>query len=78
MVLTLNFIWTFTGSAQKVVLLTKGGPGTSSLTISYYLFEQAFMLNRIGYSQAIGVLLFMVGLIGMLLIRRMTQRREQY
>lgn len=77
-VLTLNFIWTLTGSAQNVLLLTRGGPGTSSLTVSYYLYEQAFDANRIGYSQAIGVLLLMMGLIGMLLIRRSTQSNYEY
>jgi multiple sugar transport system permease protein len=70
----LNFVWTLTGSAQYVLLLTKGGPGTSSLTLSYYLYDKAFVTSRIGYSQAIGVLLFFSGMIGMLLIRRATQR----
>jgi multiple sugar transport system permease protein len=72
--LTLNFVWTLTGSAQYVLLLTKGGPGTSSLTLSYYLYDKAFLSYRIGYSQAIGVLLFFAGMIGMLFIRRVTQR----
>lgn len=76
-VMTLNFVWTLTGSAQNVQLLTGGGPGTSSLTIGYYLFENAFLTYRIGYSQAIGVLLLLMGLVGMLLIRRMTQRSYQ-
>lgn len=72
--LTLNFIWTLTGSAQYVLLLTKGGPGTSSLTLSYYLYDKAFVTDRIGYSQAIGVLLLLMGMVGMVLIRRATQR----
>ncbi len=72
--LTLNFIWTLTGSAQYVLLLTKGGPGTSSLTLSYYLYDKAFVTARIGYSQAIGVLLLLMGMVGMVLIRRVTQR----
>jgi multiple sugar transport system permease protein len=76
-VMTLNFVWTLTGSAQNIQLLTGGGPGTSSLTIGYYLFENAFLTYRIGYSQAIGVLLLLMGLVGMLLIRRVTQRSYQ-
>jgi len=72
--LTLNFIWTLTGSAQYVLLLTKGGPGTSSLTLSYYLYDRAFVTDRIGYSQAIGLLLLVMGMVGMVLIRRLTQR----
>jgi len=72
--LTLNFIWTLTGSAQLVLLLTKGGPGTSSLTLSYYLYDKAFLTHRIGYSQAIGVLLLLMGVVGLVFIRRATQR----
>ena len=75
--LTLNFVWTLTGSAQIVQLLTGGGPGTSSMTIGYYLFDKAFLTYRIGYSQAIGVLLLLMGLVGMVLIRRVTQRSYQ-
>ena len=72
--LTLNFIWTLTGSAQYVLLLTQGGPGTSSLTLSYYLYDKAFLTHRIGYSQAIGVLLLLMGVVGLVFIRRATQR----
>ncbi|MBN1249658.1 MAG: sugar ABC transporter permease [Anaerolineae bacterium] len=72
--LTLNFVWTLTGSAQYVLLLTKGGPGTSSLTLSYYLYDKAFLTYQIGYSQAIGVLLLFAGMIGILLTRRLTHR----
>lgn len=70
LMLMLNFVWLLLGSAQNVLLLTQGGPGSSSMTLSYYLFDQAFVSTRIGYSQAIGALLFVVSLAGMLLIRR--------
>lgn len=67
----LQFLWTLFGSAQHVLLLTKGGPGSSSTTLAYLVYQKAFLQADLGYSQAVGVLLFAVGLVGMLLIRRL-------
>ncbi len=74
--MVLNFVWIMYGSAQNVLILTKGGPGDHSLTLGYYLFNQAFVATRLGYSQAIAVFAFMIGLSGILLIRRLTRRSE--
>ena len=65
----LHFLWLLTGSAQNVLILTRGGPGDYSLTLGYYLYDQAFITQRLGYSQAIGVVLFAVGILGLVLIR---------
>ena len=40
------------------------------MTLAYLLYDQAFVSSQIGYSQAVGVVLFLFGLAGMLLIRR--------
>jgi multiple sugar transport system permease protein len=74
--MVLNFIWIIYGSAQNVLILTKGGPGDHSLTLGYYLYNQAFISYRLGYSQAIAVFAFIMGLLGILLIRRLTRRPE--
>jgi multiple sugar transport system permease protein len=74
--MVLNFIWIIYGSAQNVLILTRGGPGDHSLTLGYYLYSQAFVANRMGYSQAIAVFAFIMGLFGILLIRRLTRRPE--
>jgi len=66
----LQFLWTLFYSATTVLLLTQGGPGTSSTTLSYMVYSEAFIQSNIGYSQAVGVVLFLVGLVGMLVIRR--------
>jgi multiple sugar transport system permease protein len=47
------------------------------VTLAYYLYDQAFVSTRLGYSQAIGVLLFVVGFAGMLVIRRAFRTRER-
>jgi multiple sugar transport system permease protein len=66
----LQFLWILLASAQNILLLTEGGPGNSSMTLAYLLYDQAFVSSQIGYSQAVGVVLFLFGLAGMLLIRR--------
>ncbi len=72
----LSFLWTL-GSSQLVLILTKGGPGTCSLTLGYLLYEQAFRYRDLGYSQAIGVFIFFVGVISMVAIRMATNRRYE-
>ncbi|MFJ8753157.1 carbohydrate ABC transporter permease [Streptomyces sp. NPDC102441] len=66
----LQFLWTLFGSAQNVLLLTQGGPGSSSTTLSFLVYQKAFIAADLGYSQTVGVVLFLVGLAGLLAIRR--------
>jgi multiple sugar transport system permease protein len=73
-VVILQFLYILSGAAQNVILLTQGGPGTATLTLGYYLYSQAFLTQRLGYSQAIGVLIFFVGIAAILVIRRITSR----
>lgn len=72
----LLFLWILMGSAQNVLLLTKGGPGDSSLTLGYYLYRLAFENRYLGYSQTVGVFIFVIGIFGTLLIRRLTRGQE--
>ncbi|WP_448058492.1 carbohydrate ABC transporter permease [Cellulomonas hominis] len=66
----LQFLWTLFTSAALVLLLTKGGPGTASTTLSYLVYQKAFSQQDLGYSQVVGVVLLLLGVVGMLLIRR--------
>jgi multiple sugar transport system permease protein len=70
----LQFLYILCGSAPNVILLTKGGPGTATLTLGFYLYNQAFVVQRLGYSQAIAVLLFLIGIAVILVIRSITSR----
>jgi ABC-type sugar transport system permease subunit len=70
----LELMWVLLGSAQTILLLTRGGPGNASLNLSYYLYTLAFDVRNLGYSQAIGVFIFIIGMIGMFLIRKITRR----
>lgn len=43
--------------------LTGGGPNNASVTMMYYLYQNAFVYNRTGVAAAIGVLMFIVALV---------------
>jgi ABC-type sugar transport system permease subunit len=70
----LIFIMTMS-QAGLPLLLTKGGPGTTTYTLGYYLYDMAFNAQKLGYSQAIGVFLFVAGILGTLIIRRVFRPR---
>lgn len=56
-------------SFETILLLTQGGPGFSSETISYYIYWSGFLGSRQGYGSAISVILFLVtSAISLLLI----------
>ncbi|GAA4086697.1 carbohydrate ABC transporter permease [Nonomuraea soli] len=67
----LQFLWTLFSSAAVVLLLTRGGPGTSTVNLSFLVYDYAFNQSKVGYSQAIAVMLFVVGVLGLLGIRRL-------
>lgn len=43
----------------QVSVMTKGGPNGSTTTIIYYLFQQGFTSQKIGYASAISVFFFL-------------------
>jgi len=66
----LLFLYLLVGNAPNVLLLTQGGPGDLSTTVGYYLYQQAFSVQKYGYSQAVGVFTLVVGVIGLAAISR--------
>ena len=44
----------------EIYIMTKGGPGYSTYTISYYLYSNAFEYGQMGYACAIAVVLFLI------------------
>ncbi|NYE19020.1 carbohydrate ABC transporter permease [Microbacterium immunditiarum] len=71
----LQFLWTFFGTAGLILILTQGGPGRATETLSWLVFRFGYEDADVGYSQAIGILLFVVGVIGLLVIRRFLRAR---
>lgn len=45
---------------ESVFILTKGGPGTSTMVPAVYMYEQGFTYKRMGYCQAMGIILFVL------------------
>lgn len=43
-----------------IQLLTSGGPNNSTMTIMYYIYYEAFKLNRYGYGNAMGITLAII------------------
>ncbi|GHJ43033.1 transporter [Catellatospora sp. TT07R-123] len=73
----LQFLWTLFTSAALILLLTKGGPGTSSTTLSYLVYAKAFSQRDLGYSQVVGVTLLILGIGGMILIRALLRSSKE-
>jgi multiple sugar transport system permease protein len=73
LVTILQFLAILSGAAY-MILLTQGGPGTATFTLGYYLYDQAFLSHRLGYSQALGVMIFFIGIVVIVMIRRVTSR----
>lgn len=48
---------------ETIFILTKGGPGTSTMVPSIMLYESAFSFKKYGYSSAIGVVMFVIILV---------------
>lgn len=46
-----------------IQLLTYGGPNNSSVTLMYYLYNNAFKYNQLGVASAVGVIMFVITLI---------------
>ncbi|MBO9596596.1 MAG: sugar ABC transporter permease [Cohnella sp.] len=46
-----------------IQLLTGGGPNNASVTLMYYLYNNAFKFNQLGVASAVGVIMFVITLI---------------
>jgi multiple sugar transport system permease protein len=45
---------------EQTYVLTKGGPGNATLTLSYYIWESAFKFFNVGSASAMAYLLFVI------------------
>ncbi len=66
--------WAFQMFVQPY-LLTKGGPDYSTMTITYYLYQQAFSSYNIGYGSAIAVIGVAIFLVIVGLEKRLLRER---
>lgn len=59
-------------------IMTEGGPGVSSTTISWYIYEEAFQASDVGRAAAVGVVMFFMLLIGTGFQLRYMERKVHY
>jgi len=59
---------------EQTFMLTQGGPAYATLTISYYIYQQAFQFSRMGYGAALSYVMFLI-LLGFTVIGLRYQRR---
>lgn len=56
-----------------IYMMTGGGPGTKTTTITIYMYKQAFVSQQLGYGTAIAMLLLVIGIIMSVLYTRMSK-----
>jgi raffinose/stachyose/melibiose transport system permease protein len=64
-------------SFENVLVLTNGGPGDSTLTPALYLYTTGFSYNEMGYSSAIGLVLFIILLLLTLINNKFIKNTEK-
>ncbi|MGC5166493.1 carbohydrate ABC transporter permease [Luteimicrobium sp. DT211] len=62
---------------DQAYVLTKGGPGNSTVTIVYYIYDRGFGALRMGYASALSFVLFVVIFIFSLVNARLTNRESR-
>lgn len=74
-------IITLIGSFQlfeQTYMMTEGGPANSTLTLSYFVFQNAFQYFRMGYATALACLLFAITFAVTLVQFRLQRRWVHY
>jgi len=73
-VLVVNTITAFAFMFTYIYTITNGGPGTDTYVSEFYVYQQAFTNQNMGYAAAIGVTLVVIVLaIGLFQIRILTR-----
>ena len=66
----------FVGISQTfgmIALITNGGPGDSTTTLSFYMYQTSFQFYRFGYASAVGLVTFL-GIFAIMLLMWRAQR----
>ena len=61
-----------------IAFLTQGGPGESTTTMSYLMYQNGFQYYRFGYAAAIGVTSFLGVLVLSVFFWRLQRNRGLY
>lgn len=77
-IFTMGLIAGFQGGFTQAYLMTSGGPGGATTTITYYIYNNAFAWSRMGYAAAVAWLLFLLVFGATLLNWRLGGKLEEY
>ena len=58
-VTVMTFIGSF-GVFSQIFIMTEGGPGTATITVSYYIYTNAFLYFDAGYANTVAVAFFAI------------------
>jgi ABC-type sugar transport system permease subunit len=58
--LCLGLLGAMQGGFEIAYIMTGGGPLRSTTTLSFFLFENSFQWQRVGYAAAVGVVMFIL------------------
>lgn len=61
----------------QVAILTKGGPNGATTTIIYYLFQEGYQTQKVGYASAVAVIFFLAVTAIALIQRRIFKNEEE-
>ena len=76
-VLVINTITAFAFMFTYIYTITNGGPGYDTYVAEYYIYNQAFTNQNMGYAAAIGVTLVLIVLVvGLFQIRVLTREER--
>jgi len=76
---TINIILSMIGSLKVfdiIFIMTQGGPGRATESLTTYIFSRAFGGNRFGYATAVAVVMFVIILVLSIFQMRYLTRRE--
>lgn len=60
----------------QILIMTEGGPGTSTYVISYLIFDEAFVKYNFGTASAMAIILFvMIGILTVLMFKATGERK---
>jgi multiple sugar transport system permease protein len=63
---------------EVTFVMTEGGPQNASNTLAYFIYENAFVFNRMGYASALAMALMVVVAAVTLLLFRLQKSRVHY
>ena len=62
----------------EIFIMTKGGPGYSTYTVSYYLWSNAFEYSKMGYACAMAAVMFVIIMTVTLIQNKIMNKKVQY